>query len=96
VLTYVSGGRPAPSAKATQHFSNWLEELMRDARAEATSTSESPLLGVDAEDLLGAIDFNQLSARTTVKAAAPAHEPRKAAKASSSRRAKPSGLSHMR
>jgi hypothetical protein len=96
VLTYVSAGRPAPSAKATQHFSHWLEELMRDARAEAASTPESPLLGVDAEDLLGAIDFNQLAAKATVKAAAPAQEARKAAKASSSRRAKPSGLSNMR
>jgi CRP-like cAMP-binding protein len=96
VLTYVSAGRPAPSAKAAQHFQVWLEELMREARDETVATGESPLLGVDTEDLLGAIDFNQLAAKTTVKAAPSAQDARKAAKASSNRRAKASGLSNMR
>lgn len=91
IITYVTTGRPAPNAKAASHFRRWLQELMSEAREAAVAvSSDSPLLGVDAEELVGALDFNRLAAKTRVQSAARGQATRKAAKAASSRRPKSS------
>jgi len=91
VLTYVTAGRPAPNVKAASQFRRWVQDLMNNARGEVT-LFDSPLLGADDEDLLSALDFNQLAARVRVQSEARAAGARKTAKASSGRRAKTSGL----
>jgi len=68
---------------------------MSEAReAPEDLSSDSPLLGVNADDLVGALDFNRLAAKTKVQGAARGQATRKIAKAASSRRPKSSTLSN--
>jgi CRP-like cAMP-binding protein len=80
VITYVTAGRPAPSVKAASQFRRWVQDLMNAARGEVT-LSDSPLLGANADDLLGALDFHELAARVRVQTGAREKGARKAAKA---------------
>jgi hypothetical protein len=67
ILTFLSAGKPAPGAKAIEHFRHFVQELMREARGEAAPT----LFGADAEELLGSLDFERLAAKTPAKTAKP-------------------------
>jgi hypothetical protein len=95
ILIYVSQGRPAPTPKAAQHFSRWLQELMGEARVE-----ESAAEGVEGQsevELLLALELDGFGDGFGDDHATKAQgDTRKAAKASASKRAKVSGLSNLK
>ena len=62
IITYVTTGRPAPNAKAAEHFRLWLQEVMSEARDPAVVTSShSTFFGAEADDLGRPRDSNQLA-----------------------------------
>jgi len=73
ITTYVTVGKPAPTAVAGEAFRGWLRDLMNEARGEGKAPAEeSPLAGVDVTDLLSAIDLNRAATQMTVKGSAKA------------------------
>jgi CRP-like cAMP-binding protein len=67
ILTFLAAGRPAPSAKAIEHFRRFLQDLMREARGEAPAEAEPGLLGAEVEELLGPLDLDRLATKAAAK-----------------------------
>jgi CRP-like cAMP-binding protein len=72
VVTYVTTGGPAPSAKAAAHFRRWLQELMAQAREAIGPSAESSLLGPETEGPAGRLEFDRPAAKGKVEGEAQA------------------------